>query len=128
MRLPMGMTMMVLGAALVSAPRVGAAAQANQNKPAYPSQQGPGALPPLDGRTADPNDPMTAIREAARMRAQMNDRQRHIVEETAKLLALANELKQAVDKTGKDEMSLEVIRKADEIERLAHDVKQRMKG
>ncbi len=54
--------------------------------------------------------------------------QKQLADDTAKLLQLATELKTAVDKTTKDELSLEVIRKADEIERLAHDVKQRMKG
>jgi hypothetical protein len=50
------------------------------------------------------------------------------VEDTTKLLALANELKVAVDKSNKDTLSLDVVRKADEIEKLAHSVKERMKG
>jgi hypothetical protein len=68
------------------------------------------------------------MREAGRARAMANERQKKIIDDTAKLLQLATELKTDVDKTNKDEMSLDVIRKADEIERLAHDVKQRMKG
>jgi hypothetical protein len=36
-------------------------------------------------------------------------------------------LKAEVDKTNKDMLSLNVIRKADEIEKLAHDVKEKMK-
>ena len=51
-----------------------------------------------------------------------------LVEDTQKLLVLANELKAEVDKSTKDTMSLDVIRKADEIEKLAHSVKERMKG
>jgi hypothetical protein len=43
------------------------------------------------------------------------------------LLKLATDLKTEVDKTTKDTLSLGVIRKADEIERLAHDVKEKMK-
>jgi hypothetical protein len=50
------------------------------------------------------------------------------VEDTDKLLALATQLKQEVDKTNKDVLSVDVIRKADEIEKLAHSVKERMKG
>ena len=50
------------------------------------------------------------------------------MEETAKLLVLANELKAAVDKSDKNTLSLEVVRKADEIEKLAHSVKEGMKG
>jgi hypothetical protein len=37
-------------------------------------------------------------------------------------------LKADVDKTNEHTMSLEVIRKADEIEKLAHSVKENMKG
>jgi hypothetical protein len=44
------------------------------------------------------------------------------------MMALTNELKSDVDKTNKDELSVEVIRKAGEIEKLAHDVQARMKN
>ena len=47
--------------------------------------------------------------------------------DAAKLLELSTELKADVDKAGKDELSLEVIRKAAEIEKLAHDVRERMR-
>ena len=43
-------------------------------------------------------------------------------------MALANELKSQVDKSNKDTLSLDVVRKADEIEKLAHSVKEKMKG
>ena len=60
---------------------------------------------------------------------QMNaDRQKKLVEDTAKLLELANELKAVVDKSNKDTLSLDVVRKADAIEKLAHSVKEGMKG
>lgn len=55
------------------------------------------------------------------------ERRKHIVEESDQLLTLAMALKAEVDKTGKDTLSLNVIRKADEIEKLAHNVKERMK-
>jgi hypothetical protein len=50
------------------------------------------------------------------------------VEDTVKLLEMANELKAAVDKSNKDTLSLDVVRKADAIEKLAHSVKEGMKG
>jgi hypothetical protein len=56
------------------------------------------------------------------------DRQKQLVLDTQRLLALANELKADVDKSNKDMLSLDVIRKADEIEKLAHTVKEKMKG
>ena len=54
-------------------------------------------------------------------------RHKRMEADAAKLLELATELKADVDKAGKDELSLEVMRKAEEIEKLAHDVKERMK-
>ena len=55
------------------------------------------------------------------------ERKKQIAEDSAKLLKLATELKAEVDKTTKDTLSLTVIRKADEIEKLAHGVKEKMK-
>jgi len=54
-------------------------------------------------------------------------RRKQIADDAAKLLALATELKTAVDKTDKDTLSIDVIRKADTIERLAKGVKDKMK-
>ena len=55
------------------------------------------------------------------------ERKKQIADDSAKLLKLASDLKAEVDKTNKDTLSLDVIRKADEIERLAHSVKEKMK-
>jgi hypothetical protein len=55
------------------------------------------------------------------------ERKRQLNEDSAKLLKLAADLKTEVDKTSKDTLSLGVIRKADEIERLARSVKEKMK-
>ena len=54
-------------------------------------------------------------------------RKKLIADESALLLRLAAELKSEVDKTGKDTLSLNVVRKADMVEKLAHDVKEKMK-
>jgi hypothetical protein len=55
------------------------------------------------------------------------ERKRQITDDSARLLKLASDLKAEVDKTSKDTLSLGVIRKADEIEKLAHNVKEKMK-
>ena len=55
------------------------------------------------------------------------ERKKQISEDTAKMLKLAADLKAEVDKTTKDTLSLSVIRKAGEIEKLAHDLKEKMK-
>lgn len=54
-------------------------------------------------------------------------RRKELAADSAKILALAEELKADMDKTSKDMLSLSVIRKADEIEKLAHNVKEKMK-
>ena len=48
--------------------------------------------------------------------------------DTDKLLKLSVELKQSVDKSDENVLSLDVIKKAEEIEKLAHSVKEKMKG
>ena len=48
--------------------------------------------------------------------------------DTDKLLKLAVELKAYVDKSGPNVLSVDVVRKAEEIEKLAHSVKDKMKG
>lgn len=54
-------------------------------------------------------------------------RQQDIRDETIKLYQLATELKAAVDKTDENMLSLDVVRKADEVEKLAKKVKEKMK-
>jgi hypothetical protein len=54
-------------------------------------------------------------------------RQEDIKNDTEKLFQLATELKAAVDKTNENMLSLDVIRKADEVEKLAKRVKEKMK-
>ena len=49
--------------------------------------------------------------------------QKRISDDSAKLLKLASDLKLEVDKAGKDTLSLNVLRKAGEIEKLAKTIK-----
>jgi len=56
------------------------------------------------------------------------ERQAALKADTEKLLKLATELKQSVDKTSASVLSVEVVKKAEEIEKLAHSVKDKMKG
>jgi hypothetical protein len=56
------------------------------------------------------------------------ERQADIKRDTEKLLKLATELKESVDKTTESTLSLDVVKRAEEIEKLAHSVKEKMKG
>jgi hypothetical protein len=87
--------------------------------------------PPLLGMPTPLGD-ANPDRDAGAMTAKMlRDRnvmrQKEIVDETNQLLDLAQKLKDAVDKTSKDQLSLDVVRKAEEIEKLAKDVKTKMR-
>jgi Flp pilus assembly CpaE family ATPase len=55
-------------------------------------------------------------------------RQAALKSDTDKLLKLAVDLKNYVDKSNENVLSLEVLKKAEEIEKLAHSVKDKMKG
>lgn len=54
-------------------------------------------------------------------------RQDDIKEETDKLFQLATELKAAVDKSNEHVLSLDVVKKAEEVEKLAKKIKDKMK-
>lgn len=95
--------------------------QQNVPQPSHPN------LPTTPDDTRMDGD-MRARMEAQRARFATDERRKKLVEDTARLLALSTELKAEVDKTTKDELSLDVVRKAGEIEKLAHDVKERMKN
>jgi nitric oxide reductase activation protein len=97
-------------------------------------------LPSLDGqvpsqRTA-PADSVSPQRPEEEARAKMEkdmekrrneERQKQIKRDTEKLLQLATELKEYVDKSNENILSMDVVKKADEIERYAHSVKEKMK-
>lgn len=55
-------------------------------------------------------------------------RQADLQRDADRLLKLATELKRYVDKSNENVLSVEVVRKAEEIEKLAHSVKDKMKG
>jgi hypothetical protein len=72
---------------------------------------------------------MQAAKEGTQQKgaAGESDRKKQIANESAQLLDMALALKAEVDKTTKDTLSLNVIKKADEIEKLAKQVKEKMK-
>lgn len=81
-------------------------------------------------RLPDANQQMEMREQQAKQQnfeAANAERKRQIADDSANLLKLATELKAEVDKTNKDVLSITVIRKADAIEKLAHQVKEKMK-
>lgn len=89
-------------------------------------------LPPqYPGMAPEPghqqHDEIDKQMEKTRLKKANQERQEQIKLDTDKLLQLSTELKQYVDKTNENILSLDVIKKADEIERLAHAIKEKMK-
>jgi hypothetical protein len=58
----------------------------------------------------------------------MQERQKRLVADTDKLLALSTALKEQVYESDKNVLSLDMVKKAEEIEKLAHSVKERIKN
>ena len=76
----------------------------------------------------DPRDPFAEQNASKMTHLREDERRKRLIADTAKLVALTSELKAEVDNTTRDELSLDVIRKATEIEKLARDVRERMKN
>jgi len=79
-------------------------------------------------RQREVEDPWTLQQKRELVKKQNAQRQQDIKKDTDQLLELATELKQYVDKTNENIISLDVIKKAEQIEKLAHAVKDKMKG
>ncbi|GAC1358215.1 MAG: hypothetical protein NVSMB3_05230 [Acidobacteriaceae bacterium] len=85
------------------------------------------------GRNRNPNappepDPLRGKMEAQQARSRSNERQKRIKADSDRLLALATQLKEQANQPDKKMLSVEGVKKAEEIERLAHSVKDKMKG
>lgn len=99
-----------------------------------PQQPPPRAPKPIilpeANRPPDANEQMAMHERQARQRnfdAANAERIKQISEDSAKLLNLAADLHAAVDKTNKETLSLTAVREVGEIERLAHNVQEKMK-
>ena len=84
----------------------------------------PGAAPNSPGDEDNPLTKQMSVQAAMKRNTQ---RQQQIVDDTTKLLQLAQQLKDEVDKSTKNTLSVSVIKKADEIEKLAKVVKEKMR-
>ena len=94
------------------------------NKPPMP----PSGSPSIDGRSQCVSN-VDAQEQAARMaRIAAKERQKKIAGDTAKLVKLAIEVNAAVERPALKQTLPDAIRKTEEIEKLAHDLKSRMSG
>src|SRR5882757_8044378 len=85
---------------------------------------------PLSNPAADANrrvvvDDSAEVRQAELLRVQ---RQKQLISDSDKLLKLATDLKQQIDNTPAETLSADSVKKAAEIEKLAHSLRQRLKN
>jgi hypothetical protein len=83
-------------------------------------------MPTGDGRGIPGMDPLPRMEEQ-QARSRNSERQKRLVADTNRLLALIADLKRQIEQGG-DGQSVDVTKKAEEIEKLARSVKDRMKG
>jgi hypothetical protein len=88
---------------------------------ADPFGQNPNTKSKIDAPPFGPTDEKQAA-------LRNEDRQKRLIADTDKLLQLATQLHNDVGKTDQHILSIDVVKRADEIEKLAHNVKERMKG
>jgi hypothetical protein len=87
------------------------------------AQQAPAPVKPNESSQAmvDTREKTTDDLHAAT--TPVTERQKKLAADTDKLLELATDLKKQVDKTNKDILSVDVVKKAEEIEKLARSMK-----
>ncbi len=115
--------LMVAGVVIVGL-CAGAGGQSTTRQAYPPGVQAPGTNDPMN----DPRVPATNKAIAEKMAVSRNEeRQRKLVADTNQLLDLAMKLKDEVDKTDKYTLSLDVVKRTAEIEKLAKAIRERMK-
>ena len=88
----------------------------------------PPQFPVTTDQPSSPDQEAKAKLERDMAKKANQERQASLKRDTDKLLKLATELKEYVDKTNANTLSLDVVKKAEEIEKLARDIKNRSKG
>lgn len=87
----------------------------------------PPRMPDITPQMSDEDDPRARVAHDMEKKA-AKERVAALKNDTDKLLKLSAELKSYVDKSDENVLSLTVIKKAGEIEKLARSVKDKMKG
>lgn len=91
-----------------------------------PQRPGPPMIPGKDDNAGPDATQQQMAHDLAKKANE--ERQKTLKSDTDKLVKLATELKEYVDKSNENVLSLDVIKKAEQIEKLAHTVKEKMKG
>ena len=76
----------------------------------------------------NPNASANSLENQKRLAEMAIERHKAMTADTERLLALAGELKDGINRSNKDILAMELLRKAEEIEKLAHNVREQMKA
>lgn len=87
----------------------------------------PGQMP-HEPKEDSPEDELRRKFEHDQQKKANQERFQKVKEDTEKLVQLSNQLKEYVAKANENTLSLDVIKKAEEIERLAKSVKDKMRA
>jgi hypothetical protein len=106
--------------------------QAGQGAPQMEAQpkQSPDAVDPSANRPLDANQLMRLKEQQAKRKsydAANAERKRQLTEDSAQLLKLTGELRNEIANISSDADGVTLMRKIEEIERIAHNVQQKMK-
>ena len=125
LRWGVGFALLLAGSwVVVSGPGLHTLSAAQLQQPQMPTIPSP----PGFGEPPNPADPMQRQQQQRMEKARNVDRQKQLERDTDKLFELAKQLKEEVNKSNKDTLSVDVVKKAAEIEKLAKSVKDRMRG
>ena len=133
LRLRFGLALLVLAAPLaLPAQYSGTDGAGNPANPSNPngSNGSNGSMNPhgLDG-SRDRDGPSVNPQLQEQMAQRRNsERQKELVADTEKLFQLAQQLRDEVAKSNKDQLAVPVVKKSEEIEKLAKSVKEKMRG
>lgn len=113
-----------LGVAMIALAQVTMVAQPSQEGVAKPALGDPA----VDGRISGTSNVDKALESTRMARLGAKERQKKITGDTTRLVKLATEVHAALGQPDLKRTPLDVIRKTEEIEKLAHDLKHRMSG
>ena len=108
----------------VALPAVGLSQNTGTTNPFTPSS--PHGFPQQEPAPLGSGDSSNPVESEKRLRLINSDRQKSLVADTNRLLALATELHNEIAKSNSGDLSPEQLRKVAEIEKLAHSVKEKM--
>ena len=117
---------LILLAVIAAAPLTVGISSAQQSTATQFPTPDASSMSPRRGPNSTDDDPASKLANQKRIKDLNVLRQKQLTSDAAKLLALATELQANVDKSGQESATLDLMHKAEQIEKLAHSVRTKM--